>query len=385
MVNESLGFDGPAPAGTINFGLGQPSADLLPIELIRQASDAYLREAHPSELNYGELPGDARFLTSLARYLSDGYGAKTDADSLFVTGGCSQALDFISTVFARPGDTIFVEEPSYFLAFQIFRDHGLKTVGIPVDSGGLDLEYLQRELGKHQPAFIYTIPSYQNPGGHTLSAERRRKLVELSQERDFLIVADEVYQLLSYTGEPPPAFGTMIESDTVISLGSFSKILAPALRLGWIQTSDRLRQRLLGNGFVNSGGSINHFTSHIVRSAIDLGLLERHVISLRRSLSSRVNAMDEALQVHFSGIAHWSRPAGGYFFWLKFPDNVDTTPLKKRAVSLDSGFQPGALFSSRGGLHNCMRLSFAHYGEEDILQGIARLRSLFDQGDTGGG
>ena len=95
--------------------------------------------------------------------------------------------------------------------------------------------------------------------------------------------------------------------------------------------------------------------------------------------------MDEALQVYFSGIAQWSRPAGGYFFWLKFPDSVETTPLKKRAVSLESGFQPGALFSSRGGLHNCMRLSFAHYGEEDILQGIARLRSLFDQGDTGGG
>ena len=377
-MKGTLSFDGPAPTGTINFGLGQPSADLLPLELIRQASEAYFREATPSELNYGDLPGDARFLDSLAGYLSDGYGVTTDAGALFVTGGCSQALDLVSTVFAEPGDTIFVEEPSYFLAFQIFRDHGLNTVPIPVDDDGLDLEHLQRELGKHQPAFIYTIPAYQNPGGQTLSAERRRKLVELSQQRDFLIVADEVYHLLSYRGEPPPALGTMIESDTVISLGSFSKILAPGLRLGWIHTSDGLRQRLLAGGFVNAGGSINHYTSHIVRLAIDLGLLEEHVTNLRRSYRSRVNAMDAALQEHFSGIAQWSRPDGGYFFWLKFSDDVDTVPLKEKAVSLESGFQPGTLFSSTGDLHNYMRLSFAHYDEADILNGIARLRPLFD-------
>jgi DNA-binding transcriptional MocR family regulator len=203
----------------------------------------------------------------------------------------------------------------------------------------------------------------------------------LSQQHNFLIVADEVYQLLSYSGEPLPALGTMIESDTVISLGSFSKILAPGLRLGWIQTSDRLRQRLLAGGFVNSGGSINHYTSHIVRLAIDLGLLAEHLIRLRRSYSSRVDAMDAALREHFLGIAQWSRPDGGYFFWLKFSDDVDTTPLKKEAASRESGFQPGALFSSTGKLRNCLRLSFAHYDEKDILEGIARLRPLFDRGD----
>ena len=376
-MNGTTGFDGPAPPGTINFGLGQPSADLLPLELIRQASEAYFREAQPVELNYGDPPGDARFLNSLAAYLSDAYRAAVQADELLVTGGSSQALDLVSTLFAKPGDTIFVEEPSFFLAFQIFRDHGLNIVGIPVDGDGLNLERLQHELGQHQPAFVYTIPAYQNPGGQTLSAKRRKKLVELSQEHDFLIVADEVYQLLTYAGEPPLAFGTMIESPTVISLGSFSKILAPGLRLGWIQTGDRLRQQLLAGGLVSSGGSINHYTSHIVRSAIDLGLLEEHVVDLRRSLASRARAMHAALQHHFSGLAQWSRPAGGYFFWLKFSDQVNTTPLKAKAASLESGFQPGALFSSQGSLHNCLRLSFAHYDEESILQGIARLRALF--------
>ena len=377
MVNATIRFDGPAPAGTINFGLGQPSADLLPLELMRRASEEYFKEAHPNELNYGDLPGDPRFLEALAGYLSTGYGVEASADELFVTSGSSQGLDLIATIFAKPGDTIFVEEPSFFLAFQIFRDHGLHVIGIPTDEDGLDLEHLQVELKKHQPTFVYTIPTYQNPSGQSLSAGRRRKLVELSRQHDFLIVADEVYQLLSYSGEPPPALGTMIESDTVISLGSFSKILAPGLRLGWIQTSDRLRQRLLSSGFVNSGGSLNHYTSHIVRLAMDLGLVEKHVVSLRNAYRSRVEAMDAALWADFSEIATWSRPDGGYFFWLECPESVDTAPLKEKAVSLESGFQPGSLFSSTGRLNNCLRLSFAHYDEDDIRQGIARLRLLF--------
>ncbi len=132
-----------------------------------------------------------------------------------------------------------------------------------------------------------------------------------------MIVADEVYQLLYYFDPPPPAYGTMVESDHVVSLGSFSKILAPGIRLGWIQTSEKLREELSGNGFVNSGGSINHLASHIVRNAIDLGLLDAHLAKLKSTYRSRVEAMDEALQEHFGGLATWTRPNGGYFFWLR--------------------------------------------------------------------
>ena len=151
-MSGTVSFDGAAPAGTINLGLGQPSADLLPVDLIREASDAFFRQAQPNDLNYGSMQGDERFLNSLASYLSVGYQAPTDADSLFVTGGNSQALDLVSTVFARPGDTVFIEEPSYFLAFQIFRDHGLNIVGIPVDDDGLDIEMLQAGAAHYRTA-----------------------------------------------------------------------------------------------------------------------------------------------------------------------------------------------------------------------------------------
>lgn len=376
-MSGTVTFDGAAPSGTINLGIGQPSADLLPVDLIRQASDAFFRNAQAIEFNYGVTQGDQRFLDSLATYLSSGYQTPVSADALFVTGGNSQALDLVSTVFSQSGDTVFVEEPSYFLAFQIFRDHGLNIVGIPVDNDGLRIDALEEQLQSHKPVFLYTIPSYHNPGGQCMSGARRRRLVELSEQHDFLIVADEVYQLLHYYDPPPPALGTFDKAKNVLSLGSFSKILAPGMRLGWIQTSQALRQRLSNSGFINSGGSVNHYSSHIVRLALDRGLQEQHVTNLRQAYRSRVDAMDHALKQHFGGIAQWARPDGGYFFWLTFDAAVDTTPLRNPARELETGFQPGAVFSSRDELHNNLRLSFAHYSEPDIAEGIRRLRQLF--------
>lgn len=371
-------FDGAPPPGTINLGIGQPSADLLPVDLVRQASQSFFDNAQPFELNYGVTPGDERFLDSLAAFLTKGYGSDSNSDELFVTGGNSQALDLVSVVFAESGDTVFVEEPSYFLAFQIFRDHGLNIVGIPVDDDGLCVDALRRELESHKPAFLYTIPSYHNPGGQCTSEARRRQVVELAIEYDFLIVADEVYQLLYYFDAPPPAYGTMTASDRVVSLGSFSKILAPGMRLGWIQTSKSLRNKLMAAGFVNSGGSINHISSHIVRQTIDNGSLASHVKKLQRVYRGRVEAMDDALHEHFSGIAEWTRPDGGYFFWVRFDESLDTTPLRDKARELKTGFQCGAAFSTNGQLSNYLRLSFAHYNEDDIRKGIARMRPLFD-------
>lgn len=378
-MSGTVTFDGAPPPGTINLGIGQPSADLLPVDLLRQASAAFFDSAKPIELNYGVLAGDERFLRSLAAFLTEGYGATADPENLFVTGGNSQAIDLVSTIFANPGDTVFVEEPSYFLAYQIFRDHGLNVVGIPIDDDGLCVDVLQRKLKAVKPAFVYTIPSYHNPGGQCTTEVRRRQIVELAEAHDFRIVADEVYQLLYYFDPPPPAYGTMTGSDCVLSLGSFSKILAPGIRLGWIQTSETLKKKILSSGFVNSGGSINHLGSHIVRHAIDLGLLDSHIEKLQQAYRGRVEAMDDALHEHFDGLAEWHRPDGGYFFWLRFDESVNTTPLRKRASEFETGFQAGTTFSSQGRLSNFLRLSFAHYNEDDIRESIARMRPLFDQ------
>ena len=377
-MSGTVTFEGEPPPGTINLGIGQPSGDLLRVDLFRQASESYFMEAQPAELNYGALPGDERFLESLAGYLTEGYDATVSPESLFETAGNSHGLDLVSTIFGNAGDTVFVEEPSYFLAFQIFRDHGLNVVGIPIDDDGMRIDALESLLNEHRPAFIYVIPSYHNPGGHCMSAERRVRLVELSEQHGFLILADEVYQLLHYYDTPPAAFGTMIESGTILSLGSFSKILAPGIRVGWIQTAPELRDRLLDSGFINGGGCISHYSSHIVRHAIDRGLQQAHVTELKRVYRNRVEAMHEALQLQFGDLATWQRPDGGYFVWVRFDDDVDTTRFRDGARELQTGFLPGRFCSSKGGLSNYLRLCFAHYDEEGIREGIARMRPLFD-------
>jgi DNA-binding transcriptional MocR family regulator len=169
----------------------------------------------------------------------------------------------------------------------------------------------------------------------------------------------------------------MVSSERVLSLGSFSKILAPAMRLGWIQTSPNLLQKILANGFVNSGGCINHISAHIVQQAMDSGALARHVEVLKVAFRARLEAMHAALLEHFSDLASWTKPAGGYFFWLRFDETVDTAELRDKAQERETGLQNGAVFSTQGELHNYLRLSFAHYDEDDIRKGVQRLRTLF--------
>jgi len=380
----SLTFDGAPPPGHINFGVGQPSADLLPVELIATASAGFLSAAEPFDFNYGEQPGHWRFREALGNFLSQEYGAGVHPDSLFVTAGNSQALDLVCTRFTKAGDTVFVEEPSYFLAFQILRDHGLRLVSIPTDEHGLIVDQLEAQLQQHRPRLVYTIPSFHNPGGQTLSLQRRERLLQLSEQHDFLIVADEVYQLLYFNEPPPLAFGCMAElqassrggKGTVLSLGSFSKILAPGLRLGWIQTSANLRQQLLQSGVISSGGSLNHMSSHIARQALELGLQQQHLRFLRQAYGERAAAMDGALREHLAQWARWQVPTGGYFFWLELSAGFDALKLRREAPEYKTGLQAGPVFSNHNQFRNCIRLSFAHYSPAEIREGITRLATL---------
>ena len=371
-------FDAVPPRDVIHFGIGQPAPDLMPVEVLRAATADFLARAtdHPLDLNYGERQGDEGFRAALAEFLSRNYDHPATPDELFVTGGNSQALDFVCAQFTQPGDTVFVEEPTYFLAHRIFADHGLTVVGIPMDEDGMRLDVFRERLAQHRPALVYTIPSFQNPCSVTLSGARRRELAALSREHGFVVAADEVYQLLYCDEPPPPAIGTMLDEGNILSLGTFSKIMAPALRLGWIQASPELVDRMLQSGFVNSGGSINHFTSEIMRHAIELGLQQETLEYLRPAYRSRLEAMDDALHTLLGERAQWTRPAGGYFFWLELDHAIDTLALKDRALAAGTGFQPGSVFSCAGGFTHFIRLSFAHYSEREITTGIERLAGL---------
>lgn len=375
--SKSIAFDKISTDGTINLGTGQPSDDLLPVDILKLASNQFFKNANPQDFNYGSPKGDGQFLHSLANFLTKQNGKTTDVESLFTTNGNSQAIDFVCSMFSKSGDTIFVEEPCYYLAFNIFRDHHLNIVGIPTDENGIDIDGLEEALKKTKPKFLYTIPVYHNPGGHTLSDKRRKRLVELSKEYGFLIIADEAYQMLHYYEQAPESFGAMIDSGTILSLGSFSKILAPGMRLGWIQTSPQLMEQLSHSGLINSGGNLNQFTSGVVRCVIDMGLMDEHLEKIRHAYRSRLEVMDAALKENFGNNAAWVCPKGGYFFWIKHFENIDSDKLRQRAQEHKTGFKAGELFSSCGGSKNHIRLSFARYNESKISKGIFRLKNVF--------
>ncbi|MEM7534676.1 MAG: PLP-dependent aminotransferase family protein [Chloroflexota bacterium] len=364
------------PKGRIDFGVGHPGWSVLPLDIIRQASEHRLSQGDALMLNYGPEQGDGSFLEALAAFLTPHYGFDVDPLSLMVTGGASQALDMVCTFFMQPGDTIFVEEPTYFVAPLIFRDHQLNIVTVPMDEDGMNMDALEALLAEHQPKFVYTIPAYQNPTGITLTAERRQRLVTLSVAHDFLIVADEVYQMLNYTDTPPPPFAAMIDAGTVISVGSFSKILGPGMRLGWIQAGEQLLDRMVDIKFIFSGGAVSQFTAHIVRSALELGLQEQYLQELKQVYTERSHTLATAVQQRLGDIATFRPPAGGFFMWVELPTDIDTSTLKTLAADHDVGFQAGVNFSSDGALRNCMRLCFTRYPNDELTEGVSRLAQV---------
>lgn len=366
------------PAGFIDLGLGDPAFSLLPLDLIRQAADQRLSQNDNRFLQYGAEQGDGYFRLALANFLTQGYGFPVEPERLFITTGISSALDLLCTLFTRPGDTVFVEEPSYFLALRIFADHGLRVVSIQTDEAGLVVEVLEEALEAHRPKFLYIIPTFQNPSGHTLTQERRERLVALSEERGFLVLADEVYHFLNYTIQPPRSFGAYVDSENIVSLGSFSKILAPGLRLGWLQAHSKIIQRLARCGLLDSGGGLNPFTSAIVRGLLESGGLEGNIAKLVAVYRRRMQFMDEALRRYLRE-AKYNAPQGGYFFWMQLP-GVDTQELQQRAQTYQVGFRPGVRFSSRNGLHDFLRVGISFYDVKDIERGLMCLKQCLESG-----
>ena len=362
------------PSGMIDLGVGQPGPDLLPLALLRKAAASRLAGNDAPFLAYGAEQGDGYFRSALAGFLSEQYHGPVDADQLFVTAGASMGLDLLCTLLARPGDTIFVEEPSYFLALRIFADHHLKIISLPMDAGGLIIGALEEKLVRHRPVFLYTIPTFHNPSSITLAAERREQLVELSRKYKFLIIADEVYHLLNYATEtPPPPMASFIGSDTVLSLGSFSKIMAPGLRLGWIQTGPQLLKRIIGCGLLDSGGGLNPFTSALARSAIEMGLQHDHLETLKTTYTKRKIALSNALRKYLPDTVRFIEPGGGFFIWLVFPEGLDTEQMRVEARRNNVGYLPGVKFSSRKGMRNCARLSFSYFDTPELEEGAKRL------------
>ncbi|MFP4374150.1 MAG: PLP-dependent aminotransferase family protein [Spirochaetaceae bacterium] len=381
----------------IDLGVGHPGLSLLPVDLLAASTRAAFERGDPRMLQYGYEQGAGEFREALAGFLERTTGIPLAPSGLFISGGVSQALDLLSSLFTRPGDLVFVEEPTYFLALRIFADYGLRVRSIPTDAEGLDVDALTEALGEETPVFLYTIPVHQNPSGVTMSEARRVRLVELAEEHDFLVLADEVYQLLTYDGAAPRPFGRFIDTGRVCALGSFSKILAPGLRMGWISAHGEILRRIVGSGFLDSGGGLAPFSSALLHAAVADGSLERHIEALRRAYRARRDALLTALGAPAGdgggaalGAAGGARrpgggetpplrvaaPHGGYFVWAELPEGRSAAEVLPRAREAGVAFVPGPRFSATESLSRYLRISFSYYEPRRIAEGARRLLSV---------
>jgi DNA-binding transcriptional MocR family regulator len=369
--------------------VGQPSRDLLPFDELGRAArhrfDSLTSGDERRFLQYGPSQGDQAFLERLATFLEQEYGHDVDPRTLFVTNGVSQGLDLVCSVLSSPGQKVLVEEPTYFLAGQILRDHGLEIVSVPLDGEGVDLQQMSQLSERHRPALFYTVSTHSNPSGTTLSGELRAQLVDLAEQFDFRIIADEVYQFLSFAGSAPPP-PEMFSFDRgrarVIALQTFSKILCPGMRLGWLQARPDVVRRLQGRGYVTSGGGLNPVGAALAQSCLELDLLRPFVAKLRAEYGCRCRALLTAVRKHLPEVEIQVEPQGGYFVWLRFPDEVRVDHLLEHCGDFAVSLMPGSRFSFSGperrfGHH--ARLSFAYYDAPRLEEGVQRLARCLRQ------
>ena len=302
------------------------------------------------------------------------YGFEISARELLISTGISGGLDLVCNMLTAPGDRVIAEETTYFSSPDIMESHGLEVIPAPLDAGGLDPMRLEELIQQHQPKFVYTIPAFHNPTGITQSLERREALLALAEKYDLYIIADEVYHLLSFSGQMPPSYSAFIATERVISLGTFSKILAPGLRVGWYHAARPVLEHLVTNATLQSAGGANPLGASLVRSVLELGLMDKYLGEIRDTFSQRAQAMAEALGAPAFSECRFTMPQGGYFIWLQLPGGMVAEQLEPRAQSFGVTVKPGNHLSVGGRTsHDHLRLCFAFNDEEQIREGIVRL------------
>ncbi len=368
--------------GIVEFGWGHPERELLPAARLADAARLALAEAGPAALSYGAEQGPGRLLAQVASWLGREEGAAPPLDQLMITGGISQALDLLCTLLTRPGDTILVQAPAYHLALRIFRDHGLNLAPVAADAEGIAPAALGEALAELRRAgrtarWLYIIPAFSNPGGDTLAPDRRATVLGLAQEAGLLILEDDAYHALWYDAPPPPALYTLAPAGPVVRLGSFSKVLAPGLRLGWLAADPALVRRLTGSGMLDSGGGVHHFTAHVVAAYVAHGRLDQHVARLRDAYRGRRDALLAALSQHLAAAGcAWQAPGGGFFVWLRLPPGIDSAALLPAAEAAGVSYVPGARFYTGSGGEQYCRLAFSLLAPEEMAAGVAALAAL---------
>lgn len=370
----------------ISFGGGLPAPDVFPIEKFKEACNKVLDDPEKAKkaLQYSSTEGYIPLREMIARH-TNRYGINISAENILITSGSQQALDLIGKVFINPGDHILVESPTYLGALQAWNGWGAEYITVNSDKNGLVTDELEGAL-RRGPKFMYVLPNFQNPTGATISLERREQIVKTAELYGVPIVEDDPYGQLRYEGKHLPSIGVMDDiyrkrkghpvSGNVIYLSTFSKTLAPGLRLAWMIAPVNVIKILAQakQGMDLHSATLNQYIAFEVAKG---GFIDRHVQFIRKIYCERRDVMLDALEEHMPAGVKWTHPAGGLFLWIRLPDGTSAQDVFNKSVEEERvAFVPGASFHPTGGGENTMRLNFSFEEPETINEGISRLGRL---------
>jgi len=369
-----------ARPGIISFAGGLPAPDLFPIEDIKEMSRIVMEREGKTALQYGPTEGDNRLREELASLMQKD-GVNITSNHLLIVTSSQQGLDLVGKIFVDPGDVVMTSRPTYVGAIQAFHSYGARMLGVEQDEEGTQTAQLEAEIEKlaakgSKPKFIYEIPDFQNPSGITMSLKRRKELIRIAEKHDLVIVEDSPYRQLRFEGKTEPALISM-NSDRVLSLFTFSKILLPGFRLGWMAGPNELVQKA-----VTAKQSVDlcspPFNQSIIYEYLHRGLLEKQIAVIIKAYREKRDFMLAKLSQYMPKLPglKWTHPQGGLFLWVTLPESIDAGEMFHSAIEKQVAYVVGTAFYPDGGGHNSFRMNFSYSSMAEIEEGVKRLAEV---------
>ena len=364
---------------TISFGGGAPAREALPVDIIREiAADVMTYDKRGVEaLQYSAPNGLVDLRKAVAEKLLAPKGITASIDDIAIVAGGLETMNLICQLFINPGDVILVEAPTFMHCVEIFEMFQAKCVSVEMDENGMIMEDLEAKIQQYNPKIIYVIPTFQNPSGRTLSVERRQKVAELGSKYDVLVLEDDPYRELRYSGEDLPPIKYFDKTGHTIYANSFSKIFSPGARLGFVYAAPEIITKLF-DAKTATNSQTNGVTQVLCAEFFNRGYYEQHIEQVRAIYKERRNVMIDCIDKYLPAGTKRVFPDGGLFTWVELPGDIDTTALLEEAAVYKVAFVAGEGFFTDGGGrgHNCMRLSFGSVPPEKIRIGMERLGRL---------
>lgn len=363
----------------ISFAGGLPAPELFPVEGMKDATDKVYAEHGQQALQYGAAKGVTELRELILKRVKEKENVDAKLENVMVTTGSEQAIDLVGKAFVNPGDTVLVEEPTYLCALDVFRSYGANFVSVPMDDDGMKMDALEEALKAHpETALVYTVPNFQNPTGRTMPAERRKKFAELAAKYDVPVLEDNPYGDIRFAGEHVPSVKSFDHAGKVFYMSTFSKILAPGFRLGWLVADPKVIEKLT---VLKQSADLHtdNLVQYVVTEFFKENDVDAHVKEISDLYGKRKQLMIDGIKKYFPKDVKYTDPEGGMFLWVEVPGVTDTVELFKQCLEHNVAFVPGDPFFAGKPQPGTFRLNYSNMQEDQIEVGLKRLGEALSQ------